>query len=46
MSLAATPDEKKRLSELIAIMLESSFYLEMDVHERLALIKVMQSSLS
>jgi hypothetical protein len=44
MSLAKSITERKKLSELISTMMESSFYLEMRITERLALIKVMLSS--
>ncbi len=46
MSLAKSVAERKKMSELISIMMESSFYLEMDIRERLALIKVMISGLA
>ena len=38
--------ERDKMSELIGIMLDSNFYLEMNVYERLNLIKVMLSSMS
>ena len=46
MSLAKSGAEREKLSELISTMMESSFYLEMDIRERLALIKVMISGLA
>jgi hypothetical protein len=46
MSLAKSTAEREKLSELISTMMESSFYLEMNIRERLALIKVMISGLA
>jgi|COG998Drversion2_1049125.scaffolds.fasta_scaffold30309_2 ERCC4-type nuclease len=46
MSLIKTIVERKKISELIRSLMESSFYLEMDIRERLALVKVMISGLS
>ncbi len=45
MDLAKDIEERKKLRELIGTLLESSFYLEMDVRERLAMVKVMASTL-
>jgi hypothetical protein len=44
MALASTYQERKKVSELISAMLDSSFYLEMKLKERLKLIKVLMVS--
>lgn len=44
MALARNYKEKKKVSELVSIMLESSFYLDMRVNERLQLIKLLVNS--
>lgn len=44
MVLANNYQEEEKLKEIIRVMLESSFYLEMQLAERLKLIKVMLES--
>lgn len=44
MVLASNYQEEEKLKEIIRVMLESSFYLEMQLVERLKLIKVMLES--
>ncbi|UCG79224.1 MAG: hypothetical protein JSV21_05220 [Nitrospirota bacterium] len=45
MSLIKGIAERKKLSKLIGSLMESSFYLEMELRERLMLVKVMMSEI-
>ncbi|GBD99041.1 hypothetical protein BMS3Abin07_01072 [bacterium BMS3Abin07] len=44
MSLFNSTTTREEISRIISILLESSFYLEMELQERLNLVKVMMSS--
>lgn len=41
MAIARNPQERIKVVQVIRMMLESSFYLEMKLQERLKLIKMM-----
>jgi len=42
--LARNSFERKKISQLVSVMLESTFYLEMKLTERLQLIKMLADS--
>lgn len=44
MTIARNDQERMKIRKMIRVMLESSFYLEMKLKERLQLIKVLVAS--